>query len=119
MKKALEAELTLHDLIGEIEHEIYLATGMACNIQLNELDYDIDEDDLEGIPEDVGVFEPSTWKAGDVVECILSESSLFEEGEEYVVHAVNPTNVVTLIRDNGERVIAYDTKFKFKYRLDE
>lgn len=66
------------------------------------------------IPEGVNPDDPTTWKAGDVVECVESNSRLFSVGGEYSI----AENYSTWIEKNdlGGVCHATDSKFRFVRR---
>lgn len=91
--------------ITQLESEVERDTGLRCNIY---------EDGADGTPDGVDVDDPSTWRAGDVIECVSSQERYVTIGKRYVYTGeTNSIGGPVLEKDDDGDKFSPVAKYKF------
>ena len=119
-EKALEAQklldLTadidklLESLAGQLERLIEDNTGFSCTVGV------FNRNENNNIPEGVDIYDPDTWKKGDIVECIDDKTTDYAtKGKRYTVNAIlnSDKSKVELCEDDDGDEFNPDATFKF------
>jgi len=98
----------LESLTGQLERLIEDNTGFSCTVGV------FNRNENNNIPEGVDIYDPNTWKKGDIVECI-EDSGFTAKGKRYEVNAIlsSDKSKVELCEDDAGDVFAPNAKFKF------